>query len=137
MTTTTTTRAAGIFAVSALLLTGCTGGQSKEEACTQLNSELQDASAELTDSVSNMATDPEGAVEALETFQDSFSETVDGISNAEIKELGENTEAALGDYIEATSDSVEDPANADSEALTDAVENFQEQTNAFNEACGS
>ena len=141
MTRTTTTRAAraaaGIFAVSALMLTGCSGGQSKAEACEQLNSELTDASTELTSSISNMATDPEGAIDALETFQGTFSETVDGITNEEIKELGENTEDALADYIEVTSDAVDDPDNADSEALTEAIENFQTQTTAFNDACGS
>ncbi|PSL36665.1 hypothetical protein CLV49_0262 [Labedella gwakjiensis] len=136
-TTRTARTVAGLFAVTALLLTGCSGGQSTAEACAQLNSELEDASTELTSSISNMASDPEGAIAALETFQASFSETVDGITNEEIKDLGENTEDALADYIEATSDAVDDPENADSEALTDAIENFQTQTSAFNEACGS
>lgn len=141
MTRSTTTRAAravaGLFAVSALLLTGCSGGQSKEEACTQLNSELEDASTELTESISNIASDPEGAVDALETFQDQFSETVDGITNDEVKDLGENVEEALGDYIDVTADAVEDPENADSAALTDAIEEFQTQSQAFSDACGS
>ena len=141
MTRSTTTRAAravvGVFAVSAFLLTGCTGGQSKEEACTQLNSELEVASTELTDSIANIATDPDGAVDALETFEGTFSDTVDDISNDEVKELGENVEEALGDYIDVTADAVEDPDNADSTALTDAIEKFQTETSAFNEACNS
>ncbi|RUQ98960.1 hypothetical protein [Labedella endophytica] len=138
MTTTRSIRAvAGVFAVSALLLTGCTGGQSKEEACTQLNTELEDAQTELQDSISNIASDPDGAIDALETFQGSFSDSVDDISNDEIKDLGENVEEALDDYIEVTSDAVDDPENADSAALTDAIEEFQTQTEAFSEACGS
>lgn len=140
MTRTTTHAArtvAGILAVSALLLTGCAGGQSKAEACKQLNSELTDASTELTSSISNMASDPDGAVAALETFQGKFEKTVDGITNEEIKDLGEDLEESLGDYIEATSDAVKDPENADSAALTGAIEDFQTKSTAFTKACNS
>lgn len=140
MTRTTTHAArtvAGILAVSALLLTGCAGGQSKAEACKQLNSELADASTELTSSISNMASDPDGTVAALETFQGKFEKTVDGLTNEEIKDLGEDLEESLGDYIEVTSDAVKDPENADSAALTDAIEDFQTQTTAFTKACNS
>jgi outer membrane murein-binding lipoprotein Lpp len=128
---------AGIVAVSALLLTGCTASQSTTEACTQLNAELESAGEELQSSITSMSTDPQGAIDALETFQGSLSETVDGITNEEIKTLGEDTEAALGDYIDAITAATADPQNADSEALTSAIEGFQAQAQKFSETCSS
>lgn len=140
MTITTSTRArravVGLFAVGALLLTGCTAGQSKEEACTQLNEELTAASEELNASISTLATDPEGAVEALESFRDTFGETVDGISNEEIKDLAEDTEDSLGTYVDEVSAAAGDPENADSESVMASVTDFQEKAAAIQEACG-
>lgn len=140
MTITTSTRArravVGFVAVGALLLTGCTAGQSKEEACTQLNEEIKSASAELNSSISTLATDPEGAVEALESFRDTFGETVDGISNEEIKDLAEDTEDSLGTYVDEVSAAAGDPENADSESVMASVTDFQEKAAAIQEACG-
>jgi outer membrane murein-binding lipoprotein Lpp len=140
MTITTSTRArravVGFVAVGALLLTGCTAGQSKEEACTQLNEELTAASEELNSSISTLATDPEGAVEALESFRDTFGETVDGISNEEIKDLAEDTEDSLGTYVDEVSAAAGDPENADSESVMASVTDFQEKAAAIQEACG-
>ncbi|RWZ49919.1 hypothetical protein ELQ90_11255 [Labedella phragmitis] len=141
MTITTSTRAAralvGLLAVGGLLLTGCTASQSKEEACTQLNADIKSASEELTSSISTLATDPEGAISALESFRDSFGDTVDEISNEEIKDLAENTEDALENYVDEVSAAAEDPENADSEAVMGSVTEFQEQTQAISDACGS
>ncbi|RWZ64416.1 hypothetical protein ELQ92_06515 [Labedella populi] len=140
MTITTSLRArravVGLVAAGALLLTGCTAGQSKDEACTQLNEELTAASEELNSSISTLATDPEGAVEALESFRDTFGETVDGISNEEIKALAEDTEDSLGTYVDEVSAAAGDPANADSESVMASVTDFQEKAAAIQEACG-
>jgi outer membrane murein-binding lipoprotein Lpp len=141
MTITTSTRTAravvGLLAVGGLLLTGCTAGQSKEDACTQLNADIKSASDELTSSISTLATDPEGAIAALEDFRDSFGDTVDEISNEEIKDLAENTEDALENYVDEVSAAAADPENADSEAVMGSVTEFQEQTQAISDACGS
>ncbi len=128
---------AGLAAVSALLLTGCAGGQSKEDACSQLQSEIQSASDELQSSISTLATDPEGAVEALEGFRDTFGETVDDIDNEEIKDLAEDTEDSLSTYVDEVSAAASDPENADSEAVMSSVTDFQEKAAAIQEACGS
>lgn len=140
MPTTTATiarAAAGFLAAGVLLLTGCTAGQSTEEACSAVNAELEDAQGELTSSISSLATDPDGAIEALETFHGRFAETVDGLDNAEIKKLGQDTEQALSDYITAVSDAAADPENADSETVTGAITDFQQQAQKFQDACTS
>jgi gas vesicle protein len=132
---TKTTSLIGAIAVTGLLLTGCAGGQSKADACKILETGLTDVQNDLTSSLSDAATDPKGASEALQTVSDQFSENVGKIENKEIKDAADKADDALSTLVSEFKTYSDDPTNADVSALTDASSGVQESFTDLSKVC--
>ena len=132
---TKTTSLIGALAITGLLLTGCAGGQSKADACKVLESGLTDLQSELTSSLSDAATDPEGASEALQTVSDKFSENVSKVSNDEVKDVADDADEALSTLVSEFKTYAADPTSADTTALTDASTDVQETFTELSTVC--
>lgn len=132
---TKTTSLIGALAITGLLLTGCAGGQSKADACKVLESGLTDLQSELTSSLSDAATDPEGASEALQTVSDKFSENASKVSNDEVKGAADDADKALSTLVSEFKTYASDPTNADTTALTDASTSVQETFTELSTVC--
>jgi gas vesicle protein len=132
---TKTTSLIGALAITALLLTGCAGGQSKADACKVLESGLTDLQSDLTNSLSEAATDPEGASEALQSVSDKFSDNASKVSNDEVKKVADDADKALGSLVSEFKTYSKDPASADTTALTDASSDVQDTFLALSKVC--
>ena len=132
---TKTTSLIGALAITGLLLTGCAGGQSKADACKVLESGLTDLQSDLTNSLSEAATDPEGASEALQSVSDKFSDNASKVSNDEVKKVADDADKALGSLVSEFKTYSKDPASADTTALTDASSDVQDTFLALSKVC--
>ncbi|AWB87110.1 hypothetical protein [Mycetocola zhujimingii] len=122
---TTSAATIGIIAVAGLFLTGCAGGQSKAEACSIVQTTLEDAQTELTDSVSSFGNDPVAGAEAVTELSETFSEANDKITNEDVKPESTKATEALSGFAEQMEIAAADPDNADQTALTDAITEVQ------------
>jgi gas vesicle protein len=132
---TKTTSLIGALAITGLLLTGCAGGQSKADACRVLESGLTDLQSDLTSSLSDAATDPEGASEALQTVSDKFSDNVSKVSNDEVKDVADDADEALSTLVSEFKTYAADPTSADTTALTDASTDVQDTFTELSTVC--
>jgi hypothetical protein len=132
---TKTTSLIGALAITGLLLTGCAGGQSKADACKVLESGLTDLQGELTSSLSNAATDPEGASEALQTVSDKFSGNVEKVANDDVKDVADDADEALSTLVSEFKTYAADPTSADTTALTNASTDVQETFTELSKVC--
>lgn len=132
---TKTTSLIGALAITGLLLTGCAGGQSKADACKVLESGLTDLQSDLTSSLSDAATDPEGASEALQTVSDKFSENVAKVSNDDVKKVADDADKALSTLVSEFKVYAADPTTADTTALTDASTDVQDTFTELSTVC--
>ncbi|KJC63654.1 hypothetical protein SAMN06295879_0399 [Agreia bicolorata] len=132
---TKTTSLIGALAITGLLLTGCAGGQSKADACKVLESGLTDLQSELTSSLSDAATDPEGASKALQTVSDKFSENVSKVSNDDVKKVADDADKALSTLVSEFKTYAADPASADTTALTGASSDVQNTFTELSKVC--
>jgi gas vesicle protein len=132
---TKTTSLIGALAITGLLLTGCAGGQSKADACKVLESGLTDLQSDLTSSLSDAATDPEGASEALQTVSDKFSDNVSKVSNDEVKDVADDADEALSTLVSEFKTYAADPTSADTTALTDASTDVQDTFTELSTVC--
>lgn len=122
---TTSVSAIGILAVAGLLLTGCTGGQSQAEACTIVQTTLEKAQTELTESVSSFGDDPVAGAEAVNKLATSFSDANDKITNGDVKPESTKATEALNGFADEMETAAADPASADQTALSDAIGEVQ------------
>jgi hypothetical protein len=125
----------GILAVAGLLLTGCAGGQSQAEACTIVQSTLEKAQTELTESVSSFGDDPVAGSEAVTKLANSFSDANDKITNGDVKPESTKATEALDTFAAEMETAAADPNNADQTALTDAIGNVQTTFTDLQEVC--
>jgi gas vesicle protein len=135
ITRTKTTSLIGALAITGLLLTGCAGGQSQADACKVLESGLTDMQSDLTSSLSDAATDPEGASEALQTVSDKFSANVSKVSNDDVKDVADDADEALSTLVSEFKTYAADPTSADTEALTEASTDVQETFTELSKVC--
>jgi Asp-tRNA(Asn)/Glu-tRNA(Gln) amidotransferase B subunit len=115
----------GIVTVAGLLLTGCAAGQSTAEACTIVQTTMDKAQQDLSESVASFGSDPVKGADAVDDLVASFSSANDKISNPEVKKATDAAEKALGAFAGEMRTAAEDPANVDSKALTDALGGIQ------------
>jgi hypothetical protein len=132
---TKTTSLIGALAITGLLLTGCAGGQSQADACKVLESGLTDLQGELTSSLSNAQTDPEGASEALQTVSDKFSDNVAKVENDDVKDVADDADEALSTLVSEFDIYAADPTSVDTAALTDASADVQETFTELSKVC--
>jgi len=137
----TTAAAFSGLAFAALVLTGCTGGspadsgQTTEQACDILKSGLEETTTELQSGLSDLATDPQAAADAVTTLTAAFTESAEKVSNTEVKALADDAVAALTDFDEQIHAYADDPASADQEAMQTSAEDVQTSITAVGETC--
>ncbi len=122
---TTSVSAIGILAVAGLLLTGCAGGQSRAEACTIVQTTLEKAQTELTESVSSFGDDPVAGAEAVQKLATDFSDANDKITNGDVKPESTKATEALNGFADEMETAAADPTAADQTALSDAIGEVQ------------
>ncbi|MGG7464511.1 MULTISPECIES: hypothetical protein [unclassified Plantibacter] len=128
----------GGFAIVGLLLTGCAGGgQSKADACKLISTELTDSAAQLSAAFSGIATDPDKATTDLKKIDTNFGETMDKVSNEDIKKPAQATKESLSKVISLLVAAAADPAKADQTALGDGITAFQTDATDLQTACNS
>jgi hypothetical protein len=99
------------------VLGGCSlipglGGQSTVEACLQLETGLKDVSSGISDSMSDLVSDPSAAASKIHDVAATFS--------------------AFSGLID---DYAADPANADTTAISDSATEVQTQMSALGDVC--
>ncbi len=150
-------------ALAAVLLTGCSAGgsgsggsgsgsggsgsgssssetakassQSKSEACSAFESKVKDAAQGLQSQVSELQSDPNAAVAKLKEFDQSLSDGVDAVQNADVKPKAEAFHAAYTEMLTQIEAIAKDPQSADLSAFTDTTKKVQEAGNDFQETC--
>lgn len=125
----------GIVTVAGLLLTGCAGGQSTVEACAVLQTTMEKAQEDLSESVTSFGSDPAAGADAVDDLATSFAGANDKISNADVKETTDAAEKALDSFAVEMRSAADDPANVDSAALTDALDGIQTTFADIQTAC--
>lgn len=122
-------------AALAISLTGCTGGQSKLEACANLITSLADVTASLNESAENFQNDPVGSAQLVENAADKFGATVQQVTNEDVRSaaVAANEQIArLSDqYVEIAAD----PASANAEELTAAGDRTRKAMEDLQAAC--
>ncbi|GHD47781.1 hypothetical protein D9V29_06420 [Mycetocola manganoxydans] len=117
--------ALGILAVAGLLLTGCAGGQSTADACTIVQTTMEKAQEDLSESVTSFGSDPAAGADAVDDLAASFSGANEKISNEEVKKTTNAAEKALDAFAVEMRAAADDPENIETTALTDALGDIQ------------
>lgn len=139
-TTFTTTAVIGI-ALGGLLLTGCTGGsggasgQTTEQACDILRTGVEDTTTELQAGLSDLATDPEAAADAVTSLTAAFEKSADKVTNSGVKSVADDAVTALSDFDEQIHAYATDPASVDQEKIQTSAEAVQTSLTAVGETC--
>lgn len=125
--------AAGVLA---LALTGCSAGggastQSKEDACALVQKSFTDF-AEISSDTD--FTDPQGAVDKVKELADKASESLNEVTNADVKPAATKAVAALSDYAEFLQSVISDPTKA--AGMTDQITALQEGFTTVGTLCG-
>lgn len=132
----------GILA-SFLLLTGCTPAttappqaaeQSVLDACASLAEPMSEASNTLQSAITELATDPSKAVQALQGFQSSFEQAIAPVTNPEVKAQTEKALAATKAMVEALDAGVKDPTKM--AGIDQYLADFQTEMTGIGEVCG-
>lgn len=129
--------ALGIVTVAGLLLTGCAGGQSTVEACAIVQTTMEQAQEDLSESVASFGNDPAAGADAVDELASSFADANEKISNADVKKTTDGAEKALDAFAGEMRAAADDPENVDSEALTDALDDIQTTFTDVQDACTS
>lgn len=117
--------ALGVLAVAGLLLTGCAGGQSTADACTIVQTTMEKAQEDLSESVTSFGSDPAAGADAVDDLAASFSGANEKISNEEVKKTTNAAEKALDAFAVEMRAAADDPENIETTALTDALGDIQ------------
>lgn len=134
------TRTAGtIFAgaaVSLLLLTGCSAGQTKAEACLIMQDALSDISTVLTDNQAELAGgEAETAAATIADGADDFVDTTATVTNSDVKPAADDVAAAITALSDRFTEFAADPENADADAISDAGTEASDKISAIAEVC--
>ncbi len=128
--------------MSVLVLTGCTAGQSKAAACTSLIKKMDTATTGLNDALSQInltlsgtGSESDAAVKELTTTTATFTTSVKGIQNPEVKAAGEKAASSLAALAKQVGIAVTDPASADSTALKTDSTNVSADFNSIRKLC--
>ncbi|MGV8885941.1 MAG: hypothetical protein ACOH1T_10210 [Microbacteriaceae bacterium] len=123
-------------AVTLLLLTGCSAGQSKAEACVIMKNALTDISTVLTDNQADLA--GENSEKAAATISDGakdFTTATKKVTNDEVKPAAKDVATAITALSDAFTDLAADPANGDPKAIQDAGKAASDKITAVGAVC--
>ncbi|MFF5624506.1 hypothetical protein [Microbacterium sp. LWH10-1.2] len=119
-------------------LTGCSGGgQSVADACKLINDKGQEISTEAQTAMTEAATDPKAAAEALAGVNDEFQKLAEKVTNTEVKPVFDKFTDAYSDLATLMKDVAEDPSSAAkaTEKLTASSTAIQESGLKLQELC--
>ncbi|MBP1302674.1 hypothetical protein [Curtobacterium sp. 1310] len=111
--------------------------QSKAEACNAFQSKVEDAAKGLQSQVTELQSDPQAAVAKLEEFDQSLSDGVDAVQNADVKPKAEAFRSAYTDMLTQIKAITADPQSADLSAFSDTTQKVQDAGTEFQQACTS
>jgi hypothetical protein len=111
--------------------------QSKAEACNAFQSKVEDAAKGLQSQVTELQSDPQAAVAKLEEFDQSLSDGVDAVQNADVKPKAEAFRSAYTDMLTQIKAITADPQSADLSAFSDTTQKVQDAGTDFQQACTS
>lgn len=111
--------------------------QSKAEACNAFQSKVEDAAKGLQSQATELQSDPKAAVTKLEEFDESLSDGVDAVQNADVKPKAEAFRSAYSDMLTQIRSITADPQSADLSAFSDTTQKVQDAGTEFQQACTS
>ena len=123
-------------AVTLLLLTGCSAGQSKAEACLILKNALTEISTVLTDNQADLAgEDAEAAAATISDGADDFAAETKKVTNNDVKPAATEVATAVSAMADTFTEYAADPANADPEAIQAAGKDAGDKIAAIGTVC--
>jgi hypothetical protein len=123
-------------AVSLLLLTGCSAGQTKAEACLVLQKALTEVSTVLTDNQAGLAgEDPTGAAATISDGAEDFAAETKKVTNEDVKPAATEVATAITAMSDTFTEFAADPANADPEVISAAGQDAGDKIAAIGEVC--
>lgn len=114
--------------------TSGSSGQSVTAACAALSSSMNESATALQSAMSDIGTDPSKAVDALESFRDSFEKAAAEVSNPEVKAQAEKALAATKEMVAALDAVVKDATKI--AGVSEALQGFQEELTKIGTVCG-
>lgn len=84
-------------AMTTVLLTGCSGGQSKAQACSDMAKQVSSVSSDIQSNASSLASNPQKAADAISKLDSSFKAAADKVSQADVKTAAEKASSSLHD----------------------------------------
>lgn len=109
--------------------------QSKAEACSAFQSKVEDAAKGLQSQVSALQSDPNAAVAKLKEFDQSLSDGVDAVQNADVKPKAEAFRSAYDEMLTQIESIAKDPKSADLSAFTATTQKVQDAGTEFQKVC--
>ncbi|WIE75263.1 hypothetical protein [Curtobacterium sp. MCSS17_007] len=109
--------------------------QSKAEACSAFQSKVEDAAKDLQEQSSQLQADPAAALAKLDELDQSVSEGVSSVQNAEVKPKAEAFQAAYRDLLTQVKAISQDPASADMTAFGASTQGLEAASNDFRTVC--
>jgi hypothetical protein len=115
-----------------------TSEQTVAEACSDLQTSMQESNTALQEGLSNLSADPAAAVTSLQTFTDEFAAARDALGNAEVKQVADDAGVAFEAMVAEVSAGATDPASFDLNAfMSETVPEVQAQLSAIGEVCAA
>lgn len=122
-------------AMTTLLLTGCAGGQSKIDACKSIAQSVSTASSEVSSSMSNFQSDPDGAAKSMKNMAASFTTAAGKVTQSDIKPLADKAAAAMNDFSGDFAKLAADPKSPDTAAVEKSSQKMSDTFTALQKAC--
>jgi soluble cytochrome b562 len=134
---------AALAAVAGLvLLAGCSGSSTaptsapaaSTASCTALATTMNESATTMQKAMSDIGTDPQKAVKALQGFKDTFEQAVAKVDNAEVRAQADKALAATKEMVSAIEAVTKDPTKV--AGVSDALTAFQEEMTKIGTVCG-
>jgi hypothetical protein len=110
--------------------------QTVAEACSELQTSMQESNTALQDGLSELSADPAAALASLKTFTSEFAATREALGNAEVKQVADDAGVAFEAMVAEVEAGVTDPATFDLSAfMSETVPEVQTQLSAIGEVC--
>jgi hypothetical protein len=129
-----TSAPAASTASSSAPATSGSSGQSVTDACTALATTMNESATTMQEAMSDIGTDPQKAVKALQGFKDTFEQAVAKVDNAEVRAQADKALAATKEMVSAIEAVTKDPTKV--AGVSDALTAFQEEMTKIGTVCG-
>lgn len=110
--------------------------QTVAEACSELQTSMEESNTALQEGMSELSSDPAAALQSLQTFTDEFAATREALGNAEVKQVADDAGVAFEAMVAEVEAGVTDPGSFDLNAfIAETVPEVQTQLSAIGEVC--